>query len=254
MVELGQAPALRVEGAIATITLMRPAVANRLEPEDLLTLRQQIAEVNDQASVRVLRLTGSGRHFCSGFNVARIGAAADGSGFEALANAFEAARPLTLAVVNGGLYGGASDIALACDFRLGVKATEMFVPASHLGLHFYRSGMERFVSRLGLDMAKRVLLWGEKLDAQALLGCGFLTKLYTSAEELHRAADSLSTQLSQLAPLSVQPMKRHLNAMARHALNADLLAEDIARAGSSEDLREGSAAFRERRPPVFQGR
>lgn len=254
MDELGQAPALRVEGAVATITLMRPAVANRLEPEDLLTLRQQIAEVNDRSSVRVLRLTGSGRHFCSGFNVTRIGASADGSGFEELANAFETARPLTLAVVNGSLYGGASDIALACDFRLGIEAMEMHVPASRLGLHFYRSGMERFVSRLSLDMAKRVLLWGERLDAQALLRCGFFCELYASAEELHQAADRLATQLSQLAPLAVQPMKRHLNAIARHALNADLLAEDIARARTSEDLREGSAAFRERRAPVFQGR
>jgi enoyl-CoA hydratase len=254
MADLGQAPVLRVEGTIATITLMRPEVANRLEPEDLLTLREQIAEVNEQASVRVLRLTGSGRHFCSGFNVTRIGASAGGSGFEDLGNALEAARPLTLAVVNGGLYGGASDIALACDFRLGILATEMFVPASRLGLHFYRSGMERFVSRLGVDMAKRVLLWGEKLDAQALLRCGFFSALYPSAEELQQAADSLCTQLSQLAPLSVQPMKRHLNAMARHALDAERLADDIERARTSDDLREGSVALRERRPPVFQGR
>ena len=64
--------------------------------------------------------------------------------FEALADAVEQARPITIAVLHGGVYGGATDLALACDFRLGAPATEMFVPAARLGLLFYRSGLERY--------------------------------------------------------------------------------------------------------------
>ena len=70
----------------------------------------------------------------------------------------EMARPVTVAALHGGVYGGATDLALACDFRVGAHGIDMFMPAARLGLHYYRSGLERYVSRLGLDNAKRLFL------------------------------------------------------------------------------------------------
>lgn len=250
----GQPPALAIDGAVATLTLRRPRVANRLEPDDLALLRDHLAEVNARDDVRVLRLVGQGRHFCSGFHLGEVAGRDAGALFEALADDLEAARPVTLALLHGGVYGGATDLALACDFRLGTMATEMFVPAARLGLLFYRGGLERYVSRLGLATAKRVLLAGATLDARAMHDCGFLDELLPGAPELDAAADALVATLVSMAPLALLGMKRHLDAIARGRLDADALARDIAACNASDDLREGTRAWQEKRPAVFRGR
>src|SRR6185503_4992487 len=135
-----------------------------------------VARVNELPSVSVLRLQASGKTFCAGYDIGRIGGARPVA-FEDMVNAVEDARPVTLVLLQGGVYGGATDLALACDFRLGSTATEMFMPAARLGLHFYRRGLERYVTRLGLDQAKRLFLTAEKIDAREMQKIGFLTQL-----------------------------------------------------------------------------
>lgn len=248
------APNLDIEGSVARITLQRPRHANRLEPEDLELLLRHLATVEQAADVRVLLLQARGKHFCSGFNIRAVPGLDAGALFEKLSNAWAEARPVTVAAIQGGVYGGATDLALACDFRLGTHACEMFVPAARLGLHFYRGGLERYVSRLGLSAAKRVLLGCETLDAQAMLSCGFLDRLLPDAQTLEQESQSLCEQLSLLAPLALLGMKKHLNAIAEGKLDAEALRADIARANASDDLSEGVRAWEERRPPRFVGR
>lgn len=249
-------PTLAIEGAVATITLRRPQLANRLEVVDLDTLRAHLAVVDAAREVRVLRLLSTGRHFCSGFNVGQVATANVNAGarFEALANAIEAARPVTIAAIQGGVFGGACDLALACDFRLGTPACEMFVPAARLGLHYYRSGLERFVDRLGLSAAKRVMLAAEKFDARGMREIGMLDRIVDPADRLMAEVDALGADLAGMAPLALLPMKKHLNRIAHGRLDAQEIARDIAAAEVSQDLREGSLAWREKRPPRFEGR
>jgi enoyl-CoA hydratase/carnithine racemase len=163
------------------------------------------------------------------------------------------ARPVTIAVIHGGAYGGGTDLALACDFRIGTNAAEMFMPAARLGLHYYRGGLERYVTRLGLDTAKRLFLTAERIDARTMRACGFLTDL-VSADELEASVARLTDALATTAPLALLGMKKHLNRIARGALDVDDLNRDIARAAESEDLREGAAAWAAKRPPKFTGR
>jgi len=249
----GQAPLLHVDGALARITLRRPRLANRLELADLQTLRTQLAQINATPAVRVLLLMGEGRHFCSGFNIGAVPGVDAGALFEALADDWEAARPVTIACIQGGVYGGATDLALACDFRLGLPQCEMFVPAARLGLHFYRGGLQRYVSRLGLGWAKRVLLAGETLAGPAMRDCGFLDQLLPDEVALQAATEALTQQLLAMAPLALLGMKQHLNAIARSALDTAALQADIARANASTDLAEGVAAWAAKRPPKFKG-
>jgi len=244
-------PELRIDGAIATITLRRPRQANRLEPDDLAAISDQVAQVNAQAAVSVLRLQATGKTFCAGYDIGRIGGARPVA-FEDMVNAVEDARPVTLVLIQGGVYGGATDLALACDFRLGSTATEMFMPAARLGLHFYRRGLERYVSRLGLDQAKRLFLTAEKIDAREMKSIGFLTQL-VEPEALQATADTLATTLSTMAPLAVTGMKKNLNRIARGALDPAELQRDIERAAASRDLQEGRAAWAEKRAPRFTG-
>lgn len=252
-------PSLAIDGRIATITLRRPQVANRLELEDLAALDGHIATVNACEEVLVLRLQAEGRHFCSGFNIGRVqgaDAAAAGARFEALADAIENARPVTVAVLQGGVYGGATDLALACDFRLGTPASEWRVPAARLGLHYYRGGLARYVSRLGLQTARRVMLAAETFDAPAMLAAGMLDRVLPAAELADEAA-SFCANLAGLAPLALLGMKRSLNRLAAGPLDAAAKAEiaaAIARAAASEDLQEGAAAWAAKRAPVFRGR
>ncbi|MGO4763198.1 enoyl-CoA hydratase/isomerase family protein [Cupriavidus sp. 2KB_3] len=248
-------PLLTVDGAVATIALRRPEVANRLNPGDLRAIRNHIEAVNEMERVLVLRFVSAGKYFCSGYDIGSLAGKSDEGAlnFGEVMDIIEAARPVTIAAINGGVYGGATDLCLACDFRMGVPGCDMFMPAARLGLHFYRGGMARYVSRLGLNAAKRLFLTTDRIDAATMLDIGFLTEMVEPAA-LHARVDQLSAQLAGMAPIALLGMKQHLNALARGTLDAEALARDIHRSETSADLREGAAAWKEKRQPVFSGK
>jgi len=245
-------PDLKIDSHIATITLRRPAQANRLDPDDLATLSAHITTINENEEVLVLRLQAEGKYFCSGYDIGQIGGPRELT-FEQMVNAFEDARPVTIAVIQGGVYGGATDLALACDFRIGSPAVDMFMPAARLGLHFYQRGLERYVSRLGVNTAKKLFLTAEKIGADEMFTCGFLTHL-VAADELNATADQLTQTLAGMAPLALLGMKKHLTRIARGVLDTADLQRDIAQAAQSADLKEGAASWAEKRPARFTGR
>jgi len=251
-VDRGGLPELAFDGAVATITLRRPEQANRLTPDDLERLAALLAEVNGRPEVLVLMLRGTGRDFCSGYDIGSIGGDRR-IDFAAVVDAVEEARPVCIAVLHGSVYGGATDLALACDFRLGADGIDMFMPAARLGLHYYRSGLERYVARLGLDNAKRLFLTAEKLNARQMKEIGFLTHL-VEADKLEEEVSRLGQACAAMAPLAMLGMKRHLNRIARGTLHAGDLEADIQRAFESADLREGRAAWAQKRAPRFSGK
>src|ERR1700688_1838512 len=171
--EAATTPILDIEGSRATIRLNRPRHLNRLQPEDLDALLKLFDRIEADPALRVLVLTGTGRAFSSGYDLGSIAertAKAQeqtaGSAFEVVVNRLEDLGLPTICRLNGGVYGGATDLALACDFRIGVDTAEMFMPAARLGLHYYKSGIKRYVSRLGVDNAKRLFLTAEQISAE----------------------------------------------------------------------------------------
>jgi len=247
-------PVLHLQEPVATITFQRPGVANRLAPEDLPVLIEHIQRVNELDGVRVVVLRGEGKYFCSGYDISEVqGSQEKGSSFGEMVDAIEQCRAVTIAAIHGGVYGGATDMALACDFRVGSSAAEMFMPAARLGLHFYQAGLERYVTRLGVDTAKRLFLTCERLDAAEMKSCGFLTHL-VEPDALEETVAALADTLSAMAPLPLFGMKKHLNLIARGRHDAEAIAHDVLRTVHSEDLKEGGAAWREKRKPVFKGR
>jgi enoyl-CoA hydratase len=244
-------PELAIAGAIATITLRRPGQANRLTTDDLARLSQLVAEVNAKDSVLVLQLRATGKYFCSGYDIGSIGAERTVD-FAQVVDALELARPVTIAVLHGGVYGGATDLALACDFRVGTPDVDMFMPAARLGLHFYQSGLERFVTRLGLGNAMRLFMTAEKQDARQMKDSGYLTHL-VEANALDEEVAKLAGACASMAPIALLGMKRHMNRIARGTLDVEALQADIRRSMASDDLREGQAAWAEKRAPRFKG-
>lgn len=248
-------PSLVIEGHRATIRLNRPAVHNRIEPADITELMRLLDVVDVDATVRVLVFAATGKSFSSGFHIGEIGAPGKDSatpGFEALTDRVERMRPPSIVALNGGVYGGSTDLALACDFRVGVSTMAMFMPAARLGLHYYPGGMQRYVSRLGVDTAKRLFLLAEKLDAAELLRVGFLTEM-VAPEDLTARVDALATTLAANAPLAVQGMKRALNDIARGDADLAAIEKQAKAAGASADLKEGQRAWMEKRTPNFTG-
>jgi enoyl-CoA hydratase/carnithine racemase len=251
-------PQLALHSGRATITLNRPEHHNRLHGEDLLALQHHFAALQADPGVRLLVITGAGRSFCSGFHVGdfdRAGAV-PGAGpqlFEQTVEALEALTVPTLCRLNGSVYGGATDLALACDFRVGVHGMALRMPAARLGLHYYPSGLRRYVSRLGLATAKRLFLLAESLPAAELLALGYLDRL-VPATQLDAEVQTIADALAAGAPLALRGMKASLDEIARGEYHLSRLREREALCANSDDLREGKAAFADKRAPRFSGR
>ncbi len=242
----------------ARITLARPAQLNRLHREDLHTLQAHCATLAADATLRVVVLQAEGRLFCAGFNLDELGsggsaAAEDPQLFERTVDALEALPVPTIARLHGGIYGGATDLALACDFRVGEAGLQLRMPAARIGLHYYPSGLQRYVSRLGLAAAKRLFLLAETVDAATLRSIGYLDAV-VAVDALDAEVERLAAALGDGAPLALAGMKQSLNEVASGRADAAVLAARVQHCATSADLQEGLAAWGERRAPRFVGR
>jgi enoyl-CoA hydratase/carnithine racemase len=252
-------PKLQVASRIARISFNRPRHKNRLQPEDIAVLHEMFIELAGNPEVLAVIITGTGDVFSAGFDLnalaaGNVGDAESGPGeFGLMVDALERLPQPSIARLNGGVYGGATDLALACDFRIGVPAIQAAMPAARIGLHYYKSGILRYTSRLGHDNAKRMFLTAERLDAAELLRIGFLTRL-VAPEALDAAVDGLAEAIAANAPLAVQGVKLALNELARGGWDEAVFSRRAGAALASGDLREGLAAVQEKRTPVFRGK
>jgi enoyl-CoA hydratase len=252
-------PVVTIADGRATIRLNRPREHNRLEPDDLAVLRETFTRIDHDASVRVLMLTGTGKSFSSGYHIGALlerkagkPVAENDDSFENVVNRLEALRIPTIAALQGSVYGGATDLALACDFRIGVKGMRMLMPAARLGIIYYRSGIERYVNRLGVAAAKKLFMLAEPIDAQEMHRIGYLDQI-VPAEELGARVDALAATLAANAPLALAGLKRAINETAAGRLDHEALASARAHSSASEDHAEALKAWSEKRKPVFKG-
>ena len=256
--EPASTPIIAIDGARATIRLNRPKHLNRLQPEDLETLLKLFDRIEADPAIHVLVLTGTGRAFSAGYDLVslaeRTGKKQEqtvGSAFEVVVDRLEDLSLPTICRLNGGVYGGATDLALACDFRIGVDTAEMFMPAALRGLHYYTGGIKRYVSRLGADNAKRLFLTAQKIDAQEMLRIGYLTAM-VPMEALDEEVDRLAAILGANAPIAMRGMKQTINEFARGRLDEAAADQRAVASMHSAEIKEGIQAFAEKRPPKFK--
>ncbi|MDO8768707.1 MAG: enoyl-CoA hydratase/isomerase family protein [Burkholderiaceae bacterium] len=248
-------PILTVSGAQATLRLNRPAVHNRMVLEDLAFIRNALRVVNENRKVRVLVITGTGRTFSSGFNLFNLSddaSADEGNTFESMTDEIENARVVTIARLNGPVYGGATDMVLACDFRIGDNRSRMFMPAARLGLQYYGHAMRRWVSRLGLGAAKKLFLTACEIDAVEMLRIGYLDQV-VEPEQLDQAVEDLAASLLAVAPIPLEGLKQMLNEVARNEYDDPRAQQWYRRTLGTRDFAEGMRAFAEKRSPRFAG-
>ncbi len=253
-------PVLDLKNGIARVTLNRPKQHNRLEPVDLKVLTDMFAQIAADPGARVLILTGVGKSFSSGFHLGALKDRSEGqrddydpNAFERMVNALEDLSVPTIARLNGGVYGGATDLALACDFRIGVDTCRMFMPAARLGIVYYEGGLRRYVTRLGLDNAKKLFLTGATIEAEEMLRMGYLHEV-VALSDLDARVDARATELVANAPMSLAATKKSLNDIARGTFDSKDHRARQDQCATSQDHREGMQAWAERRAPVFQGK
>lgn len=246
---------LSVHGARATITLNRPERHNALEKADLELFGAHLDAVAADPSIRVLVLSGgTAKSFCSGVSINDLAGGTQREGaLEGLVDKLEAMKIPVIAALNGGIFGGAVEIALVADFRIGVEGMKMFVPPARLGIHYPVKGLTRMIECLGLSVAKRLVLSVEELAGPQLVDAGFLDRI-VKRDDLDAEVEALALRIAALAPLAVQGMKKTLNGIARGNLDAEAAATRIAACWASADHQEGLKAFAEKRKAVFEGR
>jgi enoyl-CoA hydratase/carnithine racemase len=254
-------PVVTIAEGRATIRLNRPREHNRLEPADLALLGESFARIGPDPSVRVLVLTGTGKSFSSGYHIGALverhadkaDQPEDNDTFERVVNRLAELRLPTIAALQGSVYGGATDLALACDFRIGVTGMRMLMPAARLGIIYYPSGIERYVSRLGIAAAKRLFLTAEPIAAEEMLRIGYLDEIVTP-EALEARVEALAAMLTANAPLAIAGLKRAIDEAALGRLDRAALGAARAHAAASADHAEALRAWSEKRKAVFTGR
>lgn len=247
------------EGAAMRITLARPAVLNALSAELLAELREAL-EAAAAPEVRAVLLTGEGRGFSAGADLASTPVDADikallERSYNPIVRALAELPKPVVAGVNGIAAGAGMSLALACDTRLLSSAARFAVGFTGIGLVMDASCSYYLPRLVGPGRAFELVYSGRRVDAEEAVRIG-LGERVLPADGFAEACWGTVRELAEGPTAAFALAKQELRASAHNGLEAQLAleAEMQARAAASRDVREGLAAFREKRPPRFEGR
>ncbi len=254
-----------VDGNVAVITLNRPDKLNAFTTEMLKELGEAVKQAGRDESVRAVVITGAGRGFCAGQDVRELQERATGGGGDLQEHLEQTYHPIVrrirrmekpvIAAVNGVAAGAGASLALACDLRIAAENANFVQAFVNVGL-IPDSGSSFFLPRLvGLGRALELALTGRVVSAEEAERLGIYNRV-VPAEQLMDTAMELARQLAQGPTKVIGLIKRALNRSWNLELDEALAyeAQLQAIAGSTEDHREGIAAFLEKRKPEFTGR
>jgi enoyl-CoA hydratase len=248
------------EGPVTVLTLYRPPV-NALSSEMLRELQQVFQALAGHAEARAVILTGEGKAFVGGADIAemrdmdplaarRYAALGQGTFF-----ALEDLPQPTIAAVNGYALGGGCELALACDLRVAADRAVFGLPEVNLGVLPGFGGTQRLPRLIGFGPAAEMIFAGETVAASAALSLGLVNRVVPS-EELMPEARRLASRIASKAPIAVRLAKKAMrvgmgtDVRTGAALEGELLAHCF----STEDQKEGMEAFLKKRPPEFGNR
>jgi 2-(1,2-epoxy-1,2-dihydrophenyl)acetyl-CoA isomerase len=255
---------LQVADGLARVELARPALRNRIDAEFCRDLRSLADELATRRDVRAVLVTAQGEYFSVGGDVDSF--AADREQLQGLIldwtgelhlglTRLMTMDPPIVVAVQGAVAGGAASLVAACDVVCLASSARISSAYPKIGLSADLGATFTFAARMGLARARRFLLLGETLDAQAALESGLADRI-CAAESLQSESEAVARQLASGPTRALGELRRlMLNVFAR-PLESQLEAEAQAqcRVGATEDAWRGIVAFREKRRPEFQGR
>ncbi len=249
----------------AWITLDRPEALNALNEGLIDDIGQALAEAEADPAARVLVLTGAGRAFCAGADLKYVLGILESDEGEAMRAFFRSAsaffarvaaceKPL-IAAVNGIAAAGGMELILACDLVIAAEGARIGDAHANYGLIPGGGSSIRLARKIGPARAKYLLYTGELLPAATLAEWGLLNEVVSDAE-LVSAVEALVAKLAAKSPLVLRRMKRLADDGLDTPLETALRLEVAAWEGhvGAADLKEGLAAFKEKRPPAYSGR
>ncbi len=248
--------------SVAVVRLDRAEKMNALSREMLAELRAVFDRIGRDAELRAVILTGAGeRAFSAGTDIEELeNLDAEGARIASLrgqevCEAIERCGLPVIAAVNGVAAGGGCELALACHIRLASMNARFSLPETKLGMIPAYGGTQRTPRAVGMSRALELMLAGESLSATDALRAGLVSRVI-EPERLLPEAEALARSIAQLAPLAIraclEAVTRGLDLPLEEGL--ELEAELFSRLFETEDVREGTRAFLEKRPPVFKGR
>jgi enoyl-CoA hydratase len=253
---------VQLEDGVLRVELARPERVNAINKLMCAELAAVVARATTDSDVRVVLFTGRGRAFCAGADISELAAYTSIrepldhiSLLQRAYNALEELEKPTLAAIQGFAYGGGLELALCCDFRVVASDAKLGVPEIALGLLPGAGGTQRLSHALPMAVAKRMILLGEALGAEEALAHGLVTRV-VEPEQVRDAGMALARTLCALPPLALRVGKMLIHGAAQPALRSGIEAErqGMAFLFATEDRKEGTRAFLEKRKPVFQGR
>jgi enoyl-CoA hydratase len=249
-------------GAVRTLTINRPDKLNALNSRVIIELTMAFRQASEDASVRTVVLTGSGeKAFVAGADISEMTGLSPlqlrdfSRRGQSLMTAIERLDKPVIAAINGFALGGGFELAMACHIRLASETAKIGQPEVKLGLIPGFGGTQRLLRLAGRGAALELCLTGEPIDAARALQLGLVTRVFP-AVDIAREAAAMAARLSGLAP---QALRGVIDAIAYGGESTldqglDYETQVFALLASSDDMREGTSAFLEKRKPVFNGR
>ncbi len=250
---------LAFEGPLARLTLKRADKLNALDRAMILALADAARAIEDSSTARVAILSGEGKAFCAGGDVAAWG------GLPALDmwrdwtrlghRAFEALARLRVPLIcamTGHAFGGGLELAAVADIRVAEAGIKLGMPETGLGMAPGWSGTQRLVRRFGASAVRRMALGGALFTAEEALALGLVDEVTPPGEGLGRA-EAIAADIAKRGPVAVQIVKAMINAAEGEDRDAPIEGLAGALTASTADLAEGVAAFRAKRPATFSG-
>jgi enoyl-CoA hydratase/carnithine racemase len=251
---------LTFEGPLARLTMKRADKLNALDRSMVDALAEAARAIEASAEARVVILSGEGKAFCAGGDIAAWGGLppldmwrdwtrAGHRAFEALARL----RAPLIAALTGHAFGGGLELAAVADIRVAESGIKLGLPESGLGMAPGWSGTQRLVRRFGPSVVRRMALAGAIFSAEQGLALGLVDEVTAKGEGIARA-EGLASDIAKRGPLAVQIVKAMINAAEGEDRDAPIEGLAGALTAFTQDLAEGVAAFRDKRTPNFVGR
>ena len=246
---------------IGYVAMNRPKALNALNTEVLTELDDVFRAIDKDDEVRVAIVTGEGRSFIAGADIAQMSELNGTEGRDMtiqgqkVMELIESINKPVIAAVNGFALGGGNELAMACDIRIASEKAKFGQPEVNLGIIPGYGGTQRLPRLVGKGMAKKLIYSAEMIDAQEAYRIGLVDEV-VPAEELMEAAEKLAKTIMSKAPIAIKMAKVAIN----NGINTDLTigvqfeAESYTSTFVSEDRVEGMKAFVEKRPAEFRNK